>query len=246
MIRQFVKALLPQSVITHLRLNRKAALYRQVVQRGDLVFDIGANHGNRVELFLHLGARVVAVEPQAACCAHLRQLYGNRITLIEKGASSQAEVRQLHLCTADTLATFDPTFISTLGETRFREEDGVHWEGTAEVNMTTLDALVAEYGEPSFIKIDVEGFELEVLKGLTKPVKMLSFEYTVPERAAQLLACLRRIAEINPQAECNYSVSENLIWALPQWESIDALLKRVETPTFLATDFGDIYVRRRA
>ena len=46
--------------------------------------------------------------------------------------------------------------------------------------MTTLDTLVAEYGEPAFCKIDVEGFEVEALKGLSRPLRALSFEYGPP------------------------------------------------------------------
>ena len=41
------------------------ALYRQFIEPGDLVFDIGAHVGDRVSSFRRLGARVVAVEPQA-------------------------------------------------------------------------------------------------------------------------------------------------------------------------------------
>ncbi len=42
------------------------ALYRRFVNRGDLVFDIGAHVGDRVAAFRRLGAKVVAVEPQPA------------------------------------------------------------------------------------------------------------------------------------------------------------------------------------
>jgi hypothetical protein len=40
-----------------------------------------------------------------------------------------------------------------------------------------LDKLIKQYGNPSHIKIDVEGYELTVLKGLTRKSGMISFEW---------------------------------------------------------------------
>ena len=46
-----------------------------------------------------------------------------------------------------------------------------------DVAVTTLDALIARFGVPAFIKIDVEGAEPDVLAGLSHAVPVLSFEY---------------------------------------------------------------------
>jgi hypothetical protein len=60
----------------------------QFVRPGDLVFDIGANMGNRIEAFVALGASVVAVEPQGSCVASLRRLYRNQpdVVVVAAGA----------------------------------------------------------------------------------------------------------------------------------------------------------------
>ena len=53
----------------------------------------------------------------------------------------------------------------------------VHIYEKREVETTTLDKLIKNYGEPELIKIDVEGYENIVLKGLTKKVKKICFEW---------------------------------------------------------------------
>src|SRR4029453_8343172 len=64
-------------------------------------------------------------------------------------------------------------------EARAREPGvcGVEWSRRVRVRTVTADALIARYGRPAFIKIDVEGGEPAVLDGLTMPVPALSFEY---------------------------------------------------------------------
>jgi hypothetical protein len=84
--------------------------------------------------------------------------------------------------------------------------------------VTTLDALVAEHGEPAFCKIDVEGFELDVLRGLSRPVRALSFEYLPPAHDAAL-AALDLVDGLGDYAY-NYSPVETLRFAS------DALARR--------------------
>src|SRR6476469_5252478 len=60
---------------------KRVAFYRQLLAPGDVVFDVGANVGNRVQAFLETKARVIAVEPQPACVAVLRQKLADKITI---------------------------------------------------------------------------------------------------------------------------------------------------------------------
>jgi len=66
---------------------------------------------------------------------------------------------------------------------------------TLPVQVTTLDEAIAEFGAPSFCRIDVEGYEPEVLKGLSTPIAALSLEYQL-DRISSVTACLDALAAL--------------------------------------------------
>src|SRR5947199_372083 len=167
-------------------------LYRQFIRPGDLVFDVGAHVGDRVGSFRRLGARVVAVEPQPQFVRTLKLLYGrDRDVIIEPVAIG----RESGMVTL-RLNIDNPT-ISTASDAFVRAAEGAPgwenqaWTETIEVPLTTLDALIERHGRPAFIKIDVEGFEVEALAGLSRAVQALSFEFTTIQRDVAL-GCLAR------------------------------------------------------
>jgi FkbM family methyltransferase len=167
-------------------------LYGQFVRRGDLVFDVGAHVGDRIASFRRLGARVIAVEPQPAFAKLLGLIYGrSRDVVIEPVAVGRAAGSTRIMINADnpTVSTASPDFISAARDAPGWETQ--RWTRSLVVPVTTLDALIARHGVPSFIKIDVEGFEAEALQGLSQPVKALSFEFTTIQRDIAL-ACINR------------------------------------------------------
>jgi FkbM family methyltransferase len=178
---------------------RRAALdrhYRRFVANGDLVFDVGCHVGDRVAAFRRLGARVIAVEPQPALATTLRLLYGRdgAVTVVESAVGRREGTVALRLNLANpTVSTASDAFIAAARDAPGWE--GQQWTGKLEVPMTTLDALIARYGTPRFIKIDVEGYEAEALAGLSAPVAALSFEFTTIQREVAR-ACIERCSAI--------------------------------------------------
>jgi len=194
------------------------SLYRQFVNSGDLVFDLGAHVGNRVASFRRLGARVVAIEPQPQLVTVLRWLYGrDHAVAIEPVAvgSAGGEI--------DLKVNVDNPTVSTASEDFVRAAAGARgWEGqawtrTIRVPVTTLDALITRHGSPSFIKIDVEGFEAEALAGLTRRVPALSFEFTTIQRHVAV-ACLARCAALG-YISYNAALGESQTLVHKQWQS---------------------------
>jgi FkbM family methyltransferase len=214
-------------------------LYRGFVRRGDLVFDIGAHVGDRVASFLRLGARVVAVEPQPAMVGVLRLFYGRRADIAIEAAAVGGEVgRTSMMINTDnpTVSTASSAFVSAARDAPGWENQ--HWRKSVSVPVTTLDALIGKHGMPCFIKIDVEGFEEEALKGLSHPVKALSFEFTTIQREIAI-ACIERCVALGYE-RFNAALGESQIFVHADWVgSADMIHWLAGLPH--AANSGDIY-----
>lgn len=208
--------------------------YRQFVKSGDLVFDIGANIGNRTEPLLTLGAKVVAVEPQPMCINTLTSRFGKNpnFTLLPVGAGAEPGTATLHLATNHVTSSMSEEFISTM------HFAGSEWSEEVQVDVTTLDSIIDRFGLPAFCKIDVEGFEVPVLQGLSRAIPAISLEYT-PDLAETSARCLEMVAALGDY-EFAYSEGESMEWSSHGWMKPAAAL---ELARAAALPFGDFYAR---
>ena len=219
---------------------KRSEFYAEFIGSGDLYFDVGANLGNRIEAILHLGAEVVAIEPQRFCAKYLKKRYGRQITVIEKGCGAKNEYAELYQSESHFLSSFSKSHIEEVKNGRFST---ANWNQVKTVELTTLDELITQFGTPKFVKIDVEGYEPEVLQGLNTSVAYISFEYMVPEHIDRLARCVERVLNVNPTYKFNYSVGESMQLSLVKWIEGKELKNLIYSQEFTSTDFGDIYAK---
>lgn len=221
---------------------RRSALdrwYRRFVPRRGLAFDVGAHVGDRTACFRRLGARVVAVEPQPALARFLRRRFGADpdVVLVPQAVGARSGRVTLHVNeTNPTVSTASPAFLHAAEGAPGWE--GQRWTRRIDVRATTLAGLIDRHSAPDFIKIDVEGFEAEVLAGLRRPVPALSFEFTTIQRDVAHAAIARLIAL--GYRVFNASLGESLRFALPS--PVDARTIRLWIDALpIEANSGDVY-----
>ena len=224
----------------YLRRHRaRLAFYRQFVRPGALVFDIGANVGHYTLLFDRLRVRVIAVEPQAALAVTLRRRFAghHRVHVIQAALGATPATAVLH-------KSPDLTAVASLradvGE-RSRFAATHAFSETETVPVVTFDSLVAAHGRPDFCKIDVEGFEREVLAGLSQPLPLLSLEFN-REFWPETEQCLARLRELGDY-RFNYALGDTPALARADWSDATSLATELQAnPDPLL--WGDLYARR--
>ena len=202
-LRKFLKYLLPHGVVEIAKnRNRLADLGRELparewwrsewlvheaeasgldlLPRGYLgklrtVVDVGANVGQWSTMLLDLvrPGKLIIIEPQPAAFARLQSAFGRlqSVELHEAAIGDRTGTIKLRV-------TRDTTGASVLQpRDEMRELVGGNWtvESEVDVPMTTLDALLAAEPEISLLKIDVQGFEREVLAGAAETLRRTNF-----------------------------------------------------------------------
>lgn len=213
-------------------------LFRSLLPPGALCFDVGANIGEKSEALLQAGGRVVAFEPNPLVLPELRARCGHHKNwaLVEAALGSGGAIATLYARESH-------------GQSSLAQE----WEGkivgSYHVPVVTLDSAIQHFGRPVYCKIDVEGWELEVLRGLTQTIPLLSFEFHLnDEDIRKTIACLERLIRFGSSC-ANITAAEASTFHLKEWVPLGQFLgwfpgdlKR----SLPGHSYGDIFVKADA
>ena len=215
------------------------SFYAPLISPGDLVFDVGANMGTYSQVFLQMGATVVAIEPNDDCSGSLLQLARlapRRMSIERVALGDRVGTAEFHVCDQTGLSTMNDQWLEVAGRSKIY--GGAKWVATRTVPVVTLDSLAEKYGVPSFIKIDVEGYEDHVLSGMSFLPRGIRFEF----HSSMLNVALNCLGILAENYLFNYNVGETAHPELAEWLDVKAMRPVVSG---LDCEFGDILARRR-
>jgi FkbM family methyltransferase len=207
---------------------RERRFYEQFVNAGDLCFDVGANVGQTLEAMLACKGRVIAIEPNPFCVQALAWEFGKNpdVTIVDKAIGATNGFAELHFDGTDSTGSLRADWPFPARQVR-------------QVPVTTLDDLIAQFGRPKVCKVDVEGFELEVFRGLSQPIPIVRFEFHKRE-LQRGLDCLARLEQIGQIQSANLTNELGTHFLSEEWMSAQALRERM---VGLDAARGDIVVR---
>jgi FkbM family methyltransferase len=181
---------------------REEDFYRNLLvglNRDDLIFDIGANQGAKTDIFLKLGARVVAVEPDDACQAILRdrflryRLNPRPVTLVGKAVSDKLGIENMWIDgPGSAVNTFSRKWADTLKENKqsFKHGHcGLDFSRTKPVEATTVDELIS----------------------------LQSFEINLRAFRNEGIECVRVLSRLEPSGRFNYTPDCCAGFVLKEW-----------------------------
>jgi FkbM family methyltransferase len=207
--------------------SKEVEFYRRTLggfKKGDLIFDIGANDGYKTDVFLRLGARAVAVEPDETNLEILNgkflrnRLFPKPVKLEGKAVSDKSgEVTMWIDAPGSALNTLNPKWAESLRHDGARFGEQKTFASEKIVRTTTLEDLISQHGVPFYIKIDVEGYEVNVLRSLKRAIPYLSFEVNLPEFKSEALECIHMLREIGANGMFNYSADCRTGMVLKDW-----------------------------
>jgi FkbM family methyltransferase len=215
------------------KLQNEVTLFRALIRKPGMIFDVGANGGGKANIYRRIATKVVCVEPDKYCIEvlHRKFRFSKHVEIVAAAVGeSEGEGILYEESPGSCVNTLAPKWKSDLEQNKphwWKAESPITFTNSYNVNILTLDRLIDLYGMPEYIKLDVEGFELQALRGLSHPVKLLSLEANLPTFLDETVECIATIARLSNLYKFAYSLEEGFGGELSPWLTHEQIKKMV-------------------
>ncbi|MFK8009487.1 MAG: FkbM family methyltransferase [Saprospiraceae bacterium] len=189
------------------------SLIKNIKKNKKVIFDVGANEGFISSFFLDENFKVIAIEPDPRNQKILAARFHHKehFKLIKKGVSDEEKIAPFFIHNRNSsLNTFSSKWKESIESRNIDEGFSAHQKF---IELITLDQIIKQRGIPSFIKIDVEGHELEVINGLNVKVPLISFEANLPEFKEETILIINQLEQICEESDFNFSIKYELVFS---------------------------------
>ncbi|HUR65062.1 MAG TPA: FkbM family methyltransferase, partial [Chitinophagaceae bacterium] len=181
---------------------------------------------------LKMGYKVIAVEPEKKALSTLHWRFGrnNNVTILDNGVSDIEKTLTIHIAeNRSGLNTVSDKWVESLEKEKTNRWQKRHaFKDHYEIRAITVDQLYKKFGIPYYIKIDVEGYEKNVIKGMTRLPSLISFETNLPEFIEETIECIQHLSSISDTIRFNYSISDKL--ELTHWITPPDMISKLKDP----------------
>ena len=118
-----------------------------------------------------------------------------------------------------------------------RPKGARRWQSKVSVKVRTLDSLAEQYGVPRYVKVDAEGFDYEILSGMSFQPAFVSFEFQPAD-----LAVSQRCIDLLENRSFNFVIGELAKFELPAWVSAAEIAKVLSSVPSTVL-YGDVFAK---
>lgn len=172
-------------------------LFKSHPSKNNLIFDVGANIGSKSVIFSKLAKKVIAFEPSEKLFIFLNNRFkGSNVTIYNLALGSSIKSSDFYIVeNNEAYNSLNKKHIEITATDR--NIATIETVKHKEVRVEIIETFIQKYGIPKYIKIDVEGYEYEVIKGLKTPVQFLSFEANLPEFCEESIQSINYLDKIS-------------------------------------------------
>ncbi len=183
-------------------LYREIKFHKKFLKKNDLIFDIGANRGDKTFIFSKVARKIIAYEPEDKMFSILVNRFTEKNIILKKKLLSDKIKKNNFYIVKDNEA-----YSSIIKKSHKIFKNIVHGKVIVKKKLsTTLNVEIKKFGIPKYIKIDCEGAEKLILKNINYTVPVISFEVNLPEFFNE---CKSIIMNFNNKELLKYNVRLN-------------------------------------